>query len=51
MYTDYKNNPDFGSVGYDDSLGFNIIRNNDTPLTSKKQLVILVQTKEQGDTA
>lgn len=48
MYNAYLANPDFGTVGYADNLGFNSIRELDTPMTSEKQFVILVQAKDQG---
>lgn len=48
MYTAYKNNPSYGSVGYEDDLGFPVIKDMDTPMTNNKQFVIVVQAKDQG---
>lgn len=48
MYTEFKNNADFGTPGYKDDLGFNSIRDLDVPMTSEKQFVVLVQAKDQG---
>lgn len=48
MYEDYKDNPSFGESGYDDSLGYPIINNLDTPPQDEYQFVLIVQNKDQG---
>lgn len=48
MFTIYKNNPSYGSAGYQDDLGFPVIKDIDTPMTNNKQFVIVVQVKDQG---
>ena len=48
MHTDYKNNPAFGENGHDDSLGYPIINNLDTPPQDKYQFILVVQNKDQG---
>jgi hypothetical protein len=48
MYTEYKNNPDYGDVGHDNSLAFSAISSYDTPMTSDKQFTVVIQAKDQG---
>lgn len=50
MYTDYQNNPSFGEDGHDDSLGYPVIIDLDTPLDSNYHFVVVVQAKDQGET-
>lgn len=50
MFDEYKNNPDFGTVGYKDNLAYPFIKDMDTPMTDTKQFVVVVQAKDQGST-
>lgn len=50
MFDEYKNNPDFGTVGYKDNLAYPFIKDMDTPMTDTKQFVVMVQAKDQGST-
>ena len=50
MWQEYKDNPDFGTTGYQDDLSFVMIKDLDTPMTNDKQFVVFVQAKDQGST-
>ena len=50
MYEAYRDNPDFGEVGYEDTLGWTEAVDLATPVTDDKHFIILVQAQNQGST-